>query len=114
MAPEFVKVRLGSHNFLLEFCRDNEAGLIGRKILEDGMIFQFPDSSQKVFHTKGCIEPIDIVFCNKGQVQKIYHDCQPNSEEMLVCLESDTVIELPSGTCFSFSIKDKDVLQFLN
>lgn len=114
MAPEFVKVRLGSHNFLLEFCNDNEAGLIGRKITEDGMIFHFPDSSPKAFHTNGCIEAIDIVFCNNGQVEKIYHDCPPNSEKMFTCPESDTVIEFPSGTCFSFSIKDKDVLQFLN
>ena len=109
---EFVEVTIGENHFKCEICSSNEDGLIGRAIEEDGMIFKFPQPMPLVFHTRGCIESIDIVFVNMGKIVKIFNECPPDSPNDFKCFQGDCVLEFPAGTCERTPIVIGDSVNF--
>lgn len=85
---------------VLELCKDNQTGLAGRtKVKFDGMLFKFRKGNVQM-HMKGCLIPLDIVFCNNGRIVKIEENCQPCEGydcQKYSCDSCDMVIELPAG-----------------
>jgi uncharacterized membrane protein (UPF0127 family) len=108
----FITAHIGDNNVRCELCSSHEDGLIGRRIEGDGMIFQFHNPQPLVFHTKGCIESIDIVFLLDGRIIKIESQCKPNSRNNFSCDRADTVLEFPAGTCNNLGIKIGDLVNF--
>ena len=102
---QFLPVQVGTNNLILEICRSHTDGLIGREIKRDGMIFIFNNPMNMSFHTKGCIESIDIVFVLNNRIVKIFSRCEPNSNTDFCCDMADTVLEFSSGTCDNLGIK---------
>ncbi len=100
-----IPVGINDHLFRMEVCTDPQVGLIGRHIKYDGMIFQFHQSKPLVFHTIGCIVPIDIVFIHNDEIVKIYNSCEPGIES-ITCENADTVLEFHSGICKKLGIKE--------
>lgn len=117
--PRSLEVMVGDSIFDMEVCEDPEKGLSGReRVSHDGMIFIFEESAPRSFHMKDCLISLDIVFCNEGQVVKIYENCPPCEDaecEKYSCEFSDLVLEFPGGTCSDFpSIKEGSLCQILN
>lgn len=117
--PRSLEVMVGDSIFEMELCKDYSTGLSGRsKVSFDGMIFIFPESDVRAFHMKDCLISLDIVFCNRGQIIKMYENCPPcESEECekYLCDSSDLVLEFPQGTCSKNpSIKEGALCQILN
>ena len=110
----FIEVHINENVFRCELCKSHKRGLIGREIEGDGMIFFFKKEIPLSFHTKGCIEPIDIVFVLKGKIVKIYSNCQPDSKENFNCFLGDTVLEFQAGTCLGSNIKEGDLVKINN
>lgn len=100
-----IPVNICDSIFKIEVCKNPTEGLIGRSIKYDGMIFQFENARPLSFHTRGCIEAIDIVFILRDQIVKIEKNCQPDSPNNFDCPEADTVLEFPSGTCENLGIE---------
>jgi|TARA_R110000823_G_scaffold171493_1_gene303915 uncharacterized membrane protein (UPF0127 family) len=55
------------------------------------------------FHTQNCLVPMDIVFCLRGKVFKIFPNCQPNANQTYKSF-ADAVVELPANTVFKHKI----------
>lgn len=106
----FTRVTIGNNNLKCEICKSHKDGLIGRKILGDGMIFIFEKSNELSFHTNGCIIPIDIIFINNSRVVEIHKNCQPNSNLSYDCSNANVVIELPGNSCDSLRIAIGDLV----
>lgn len=100
-----IPVGINDNIFRMEVCLDPGVGLIGRRIKYDGMIFQFHDPKPLVFHTVGCIIPIDVVFILNDEIVKIYSACEPGMGS-ITCQRADTVLEFPSGTCKNLGIEE--------
>jgi len=117
--PRSLEVMVGDSIFDMELCTNAEKGLSGRDSVSlDGMVFIFPESSSRSFHMKDCLILLDIVFCNQGQVVKIYENCPPCKDQecqKYTCESSDFVLEFPGGTCSKEqSIKEGVLCQILN
>lgn len=117
--PRSLEVMVGDSVFDMELCEDPQKGLSGRENVSlDGMIFIFGESAPRSFHMKDCLIPLDIVFCDGGQVVKIYENCQPcqdNECDHYSCDSSDLVLEFPAGTCSSQPpIKEGALCQILS
>lgn len=100
-----MPVAINDNLFRMEICSNHEEGLIGREIKYDGMIFKFPSPQALVFHTVGCIAPMDIVFILNDQIVKIYNSCEPGMKS-ITCEKGDTVLEFHSGTCKKLGIEE--------
>lgn len=117
--PRSLEVMVGDSIFDMELCEDPVKGLSGREeVSRDGMIFIFNESAPRSFHMKDCLIPLDIVFCNAGQIVKIYENCPPCEDDECKKYHSeasDLVLEFPGGTCSDFpSIKEGALCQILN
>ena len=86
-------------------------GMMGRETLVGGMLFVFPEISERSFWMKDCLMSLDIIFIIGNKVTKVHLDCPP-------CLENkcdfyygvgDRVLEVPSG---KYSISKGDILNF--
>ena len=111
-SKKFINARIGNNNFRCELCNSHRDGLIGRTIEGDGMIFQFDTPQKLVFHTKGCIQSIDIVFLLNNKIVKIESNCKPNSAKYFSCESAETVLEFPAGTCNNLGIKIDNLVNF--
>jgi uncharacterized membrane protein (UPF0127 family) len=116
--PRSLEVMVGDSVFEMEVCENHEEGLSKRESVSlDGMIFIFDNSMSRSFHMKDCLIPLDIVFCNAGQIVKIYENCQPCKDdecEKYPCDSSDLVLEFPGGTCSENSeIKEGALCQIM-
>lgn len=99
-----MQVGINGNLFQMEICSNHGKGLIGRGIKYDGIIFKFDLPQPLVFHTIGCIIPIDIVFIMNNEIVKIYNSCEPGMQS-ITCEEADTVLEFHSGTCKKLGIE---------
>ena len=84
-------------------------GLLGRKALtcEEGMLLE-PCNS---VHTIGMKYALDIIYLDdENTVVKIVHDLLPY--RFSVCSHAKKVLELTSGNCHKYKIKQGDVLKF--
>jgi uncharacterized membrane protein (UPF0127 family) len=115
--PRFLEIKIGDSIFDMEICTNHKIGLSKRESLDkDGMVFIFPISGNKSFHMKDCMISLDIVFCNKGEIVKIYKNCPPcNKSECKKynCTDSDLVLEFMGGFCDSNGIKEGQFCQIL-
>lgn len=74
-------------------------GMMGREYLNGGMLFLFPEVSERSFWMKNCLIHLDIVFIVGNKITKIYRHCPPCNEIKCNRYEGigDKVLELPSG-----------------
>jgi uncharacterized membrane protein (UPF0127 family) len=108
---DFHLVKIGEHTFVLEECKNFPEGLSNRKHLLDneGMLFNFSSPSERSFHMRNCLIPLDILFIEKEKIKKIYHNCDPcKSNDCLKysCDSADAVVELLGGTCKKNNINE--------
>ena len=89
------------------------SGMMGRETLEGGMLFLFPEISERSFWMKDCLIPLDIIFIINNKVTKVHKNCPPCRENK--CLSyygiGNKVLELPAG---KYSINKDDILNFKN
>jgi hypothetical protein len=86
-------------------------GMMGRDNIDGGMLFLFPEISERSFWMKDCLIPLDIIFIIGNKVTKIHMDCPPCTEEKCKSYYgiADKVLELPSG---EYNLSEGDVLEF--
>jgi uncharacterized membrane protein (UPF0127 family) len=113
--PRSLNIKIGDSIFEMEVCTNHKIGLSKRESLDkDGMIFLFSNSGEKSFHMKDCIISLDIVFCNKGEIVKIYKNCLPCKDPLCkkyTCSSSDMVLEFRGGYCDTRGITEGQFCQ---
>jgi uncharacterized membrane protein (UPF0127 family) len=101
-------VFIGNNIFetLLAISEDEQSkGLMGEDWPPPVMSFVYTKPSINKFWMKNTISPLDIIFCNNGEVTQICKG-EPNSTTIIGDNKfSDLVIELPYGTANLSSIK---------
>ena len=92
--------------------RSISTGMMGRDNLDGGMLFLFPEVSERSFWMKDCLIPLDIIFIVKDKVTKVYNNCPPCHENKCKSYYgiADKVLELPSQ---KYNIQEKDILKWL-
>ena len=99
---------------------DNSAerslGLMYRKSLDvdSGMLFIFPEESEKSFWMKNTYISLDIIFINqKNEVVSIKEGATPYSEESIPShLPARYVVELAAGSAKNYGIKTGSQFSF--
>ncbi|MCW5768738.1 MAG: DUF192 domain-containing protein [Phycisphaeraceae bacterium] len=81
-ASELERVRIGSKDFYLELAASDPVrmmGLSGRvEIAEDsGMLFVFPDATERHFVMRDCPIPIDIIYLDASGKVLSFHEMLP-------------------------------------
>jgi uncharacterized membrane protein (UPF0127 family) len=86
-------------------------GMMGRDVLDGGMLFKFSEVSERSFWMKDCLISLDIVFIVGNKVSRVHSNCLPCNENKcgLYSGVGNLVLELPSG---KYSINSGDVLNF--
>ena len=111
-------VNIGKNEFIVKTMISpsfTQMGMQGRKFDDtfNGMLFLMDDEDHS-FWMKDCLEPLDIIFISRRKISKIYHNCQPCTEEPCKHYtgKGDLVLELPGGTCRKLNITTGDTLYF--
>jgi len=88
-------------------------GMMGRETLVGGMLFVFPEISERSFWMKDCLMSLDIIFIINNKVTKVHNNCPPCYENNCESYKgiSDKVLEVPSG---KYYINEGDLLEFTN
>ena len=94
---------------------DIQIGMMGALEMDFALGFRVQPGSHS-FWMKGCLIPLDIVFCKDGKVHKIFHNCPPcystNDNDCQRYIDyADFVIELPGMTCFYDNIQMGDSIK---
>ena len=88
-------------------------GMMGREFLDGGMLFIFPEVSERSFWMKDCLISLDIIFIIKNKVTQVHYNCPPCN--LSKCKSyygvADKVLELPSG---KYNVSEGDILKFTN
>lgn len=88
-------------------------GLLGRASIAAGEGLFIPKCSR--IHTVGMKFPIDVVFVAwDGRVRRVVHSLMPEAKVIassIVSLNSDCVLELPSGGALSTEVGDQITFQ---
>ena len=86
-------------------------GMMGRENLDGGMLFVFPEVSERSFWMKDCLISLDIIFIINNKVTKVHRNCPPCYENKCESYYGigDKVLEVPSRR---YSIDEGDVLEF--
>ena len=86
-------------------------GMMGRETLVGGMLFVFPEISERSFWMKDCLIPLDIIFIISSKVTKIHRNCIPCHKNNCKSYYgiADKVLEVPSG---KYSVSEGDTLEF--
>lgn len=101
-----VAVRAGQCNFQTELAQTPKQwykGLSNHSPLasNQGMLFLFPDSSDRVFVMRDMLFPLDIVFIKDHRIINLYHNLAPEGANPKTTYHSggpaDTVLEIPAG-----------------
>ena len=108
---DFHLVKIGDHTFVLEQCKDFSKGLSNREHLleNEGMLFLFNDNTNKSFHMKDCLIPLDIIYIKEGKIDRIHHNCIPCNLDECEKFDhdsADVVVELMGGTCEKNNINE--------
>lgn len=90
-------------------------GMMGRKKLNGGMLFLFPDVREQSFWMKNCIIPLDIIMLVDNKVTKIHSNCPPCKTTACEHYKGigNKVLELNGGECKKLGIKIGDELDFI-
>jgi len=88
-------------------------GMMGRENLDGGMLFVFPEVSERSFWMKDCLISLDIIFIINNKVTKVHRNCPPCYENKCESYYGigDKVLEVPSRR---YSIREGDSLVFNN
>jgi|TARA_B100001094_G_scaffold159536_1_gene154419 hypothetical protein len=88
-------------------------GMMGREFLDGGMLFIFPEVSERSFWMKDCLISLDIIFIINNKVTKVHNNCLPCHENKCDSYRgiADKVLEVPSG---QYNISEGDLLEFTN
>ncbi len=125
---EFMQVPIGNEVFTLELELDVQGrmrGLMGREEVQEGkgMLFVFPDASERSFWMKNCLINIDIIFLDsRGTILSLYEmsaELPRGSDESDLNYESRLthywsygparfVIELKEGTIKRLGLRAND------
>jgi len=90
-------------------------GMMGRKNLNGGMLFIFPDVQEQSFWMKNCLIPLDIIMLVNDEVTKIHDNCHPCKTKVCQTYTGigDKVLELNGGDSKKLGIKVGDKLEFI-
>lgn len=90
-------------------------GLQGHNSLppSKGMLFSYASSSPLSYWMGSVKFPIDIIFADdKNKIVKIYHNCQPRSQEIYSCASAKSVVEVIGNYCIAENIQEGDKVHF--
>jgi len=89
-------------------------GMMGRKNLDGGMLFTFPNIKEQSFWMKNCLIPLDIIMMVDNQVTKIHRNCPPCKEQPCDSYRGNgnQVLELKGGESERLGIREGDILKF--
>jgi uncharacterized membrane protein (UPF0127 family) len=88
-----------------------------QKICRDcGMLFAFPDTSEKTFVMRNMNFPLDIIFIEKNKIVKIYKNLQPEGAHPVNFYPSkkpiDKVLEVNGGFTDKYDIMENEIIIF--
>lgn len=95
-------------------------GLSGRAALcaDCGLLFNFTDSGQKSFVMRNMNFPLDIIFINRGVIQNIAENLEPEGNDPQHIYRSagaaDQVLEVNGGYCEKYNIRAGDKIFLSN
>ena len=107
--------------FPLKICTSRSdiiLGMSGSKTMDYALAFPLEPINSPTLHgfwMKDCLFPLDMVFCVNGKITTIYHSVEPCLNLTNCPLHyglTDTVIEMPGGTCKVNDIKQGDTYKF--
>ena len=100
---------------VMETPSQKSLGMMGRKKLNGGMLFNFPDVREQSFWMKNCIIPLDIIMLVDNKVTKIHYNCPPCTTNPCENYKGigNKVLELNGGECKKLGIKVGDTLNFI-
>ncbi len=91
-------------------------GLMYRTKMDElqGMLFVFDDIAPRFFYMRNTYLSLDILFLdNDKKIVKIYHDTQPESEELLPSVaDARYAFEVCAGFCKRHEVAEGDLLEF--
>jgi uncharacterized membrane protein (UPF0127 family) len=122
-APVLVNASIttaqGEIPLTLEAAFDDDSratGLMHRRTLapHDGMIFLFPDTSERSFWMKNTLIPLDMLFvAADGTIAQIEHNAVPHSLQARRSYHPvNAVIELAGGRAATQGIKEGDRVRY--
>ena len=90
------------------------SGMMGRKSLDGGMLFLFPNIQELSFWMKNCLIPLDIVFMVNNKVTYIEKNANPCTTSQCPYYRSigNMVLELNGGDVDVLGISIGDTLEF--
>ena len=108
-----MSVIINNQKFNAEYLKPHEfeKGMMGRDSLDGCMVFKM-GMGHHSFWMKDCLIGLDIIFVNKGLINKIHNNCEPSGNKLTPKKYTgigDHVIEFPSGTALKngWKIGDK-------
>lgn len=109
-----MELIVGKYNLPLEVMDTptrRTIGMMGRKKLDGGMVFLFPNIKEQSFWMKNCLIPLDIIMLIDNKVTSIHKNCPPCTTqcERYTGL-GNKVLELKGGMCDKLGINTGDVL----
>ena len=110
-----MNVILDNKEFPLEIMSSPTAirnGMMGRDNIDGGMLFMFPNVSERSFWMKDCLISLDIIFIIDTKVTKVHRNCPPCSKNKCKSYYgiANKVLELPSGES---EVSEGDILKFI-
>jgi hypothetical protein len=88
-------------------------GMMGRKSLNGGMLFLFPDIQELSFWMKNCLIPLDIIFMVNNKVTHIAKNATPCTTQCPSYRSiGNRVLELNGGEVDVLGISQGDTLEF--
>jgi uncharacterized membrane protein (UPF0127 family) len=91
--------------------KDISNGMMGKKFNNkfNGMLFVM-DEGEHNFWMKNCIISLDIIFINDNVITTIHKNCEPcrTGECKRYSGSGNYVLEIPSGDCSKYNIKEGD------
>lgn len=106
-------------HFMVELALTSEQqriGLMNRKHMgeNEGMLFLFGNSRNRVFWMKDTLIPLDVIFLHaNGEIHHIHNNAKPQSTTHITSREnSRAVLELPGGTAARMGIAVGDTVVY--
>ena len=111
-----MKLIQEGHEIPLEIMKtpnQRNSGMMGRKSLEGGMLFLFPNIQELSFWMKNCLIPLDIVFMVNNKVTNIEKNATPCTIQCPSYRSiGNRVLELNGGDTDVLGISLGDTLEF--
>jgi hypothetical protein len=113
-----MEIKINNRNFNVKTVitsKDTQQGMMSKNFDNNfnGMLFLMSEGDH-CFWMKDCIVHLDIIFIDGNKITKIHHNCPPCKKEPCenYCGYSDSILELPGGTCKKYDIREGDIVNF--